>query len=75
VATVGYSIGTAQWPIASGAIMLFFTNCAAIVLSAGLVFLVIGVRPQNAVADRQHFIARYRIAIAVLLVWGCQFRS
>jgi hypothetical protein len=50
--------------------MLFFTNCAAIVLSAGLVFLVIGVRPQNAVADRQHFIARYRIAIAVLLVMG-----
>jgi uncharacterized hydrophobic protein (TIGR00271 family) len=70
LATVGYSIGTAQWPIASGAIMLFFTNCAAIVLSAGLVFLVIGVRPQNAVADRQHFIARYRIAIAVLLVMG-----
>ena len=70
LATVGYGIGTTQWPIASGAIMLFFTNCAAIVLSAGLVFLVIGVRPQIAVTDRQHFIARYRIAIAVLLVMG-----
>ena len=70
LATIGYGIGTAQWPIASGALMLFLTNFAAIVLSAGLVFLVIGVRPQNAVADRQHFIARYRIAIAVLLVMG-----
>ena len=70
LATVGYGIGTAQWPIASGALMLFLTNFAAIVLSAGLVFLLIGVRPQSAVADRQHFIARYRIAIAVLLLLG-----
>ena len=70
LATVGYGIGTAQWPIASGALMLFLTNFAAIVLSAGLVFLLIGVRPQSAVADRQHFIARYRIAIAVLVLLG-----
>lgn len=70
LATVGYGIGTVQWPIASGALMLFLTNFAAIVLSAGLVFLLIGVRPQSAVADRRHFIARYRIAIAVLVVLG-----
>ena len=70
LATVGYGIGTVQWPIASGALMLFLTNFAAIVLSAGLVFLLVGVRPQSAVADRQHFIARYRIAIAVLLLLG-----
>lgn len=70
LATVGYGIGTAQWPIASGALMLFLTNFAAIVLSAGLVLLLVGVRPQSAVADRQHFIARYRIAIAVLLLLG-----
>ena len=70
LATIGYGIGTAQWPIASGALMLFLTNFAAIVLSAGLVFLLIGVRPQSAVADRRHFIARYRIAIAVLVLLG-----
>ncbi|MFZ3263525.1 MAG: DUF389 domain-containing protein [Terriglobales bacterium] len=70
LATVGYGIGTAQWPIASGSFMLFLTNFAAIVLSAGLVFLLIGVRPQIAGTDRQHFIARHRIAIAVLVLLG-----
>ena len=70
LATVGYGIGTAQWPIAGGAFMLFLTNFAAIVLSAGLVFLVIGVRLQSPASDRQHFIARYRIAIAVLVTPG-----
>jgi len=50
--------------------MLFLTNFAAIVLSADWFFLLIGVRPQSAVADRRHFIARYRIAIAVLVVLG-----
>lgn len=70
LATVGYGIGTLQWPVASGAVMLFLTNFAAIVLSAGLVFLFIGVRPHSADADRQHFIARHRIAIAVLVVLG-----
>ncbi len=54
--------------IASGALMLFFTNFAAIVLSAGLIFLLIGVRPQGAAPERQHFIARHRIAIAILMV-------
>ena len=70
LATVGYGIGTAQGAIASGAFMLFLTNFAAIVLSAGLVFLTIGVRPQSAGADGQHFIARYRIVIAVLVLLG-----
>ena len=65
LAVAGYGIGTGQWPIASGALMLFFTNFAAIVLSAGLIFLLIGVRPQGAAPERQHFIARHRIAIAI----------
>lgn len=69
LATVGYGIGTAQSTIASGALMLFLTNFAAIVLSAGLVFLLIGVRPRGSGTD-QHFIARHRIAIAVLLLLG-----
>jgi uncharacterized hydrophobic protein (TIGR00271 family) len=68
LATVGYGIGTAQWAIASGALMLFITNFAAIVLSAGLVFLLIGVRPRSVDPERQNFIARYRITIAVLVL-------
>lgn len=51
LATVGYGIGTVQWPIASGALMLFATNFAPIVLSAGLLFLLIGARPQGTVPE------------------------
>ena len=67
--TVGYGIGTLQWSVARGALMLFFTNFAAIVLSAGLVFLLIGVRPR-AFTERQNFISRHRISIAVLILVG-----
>jgi uncharacterized hydrophobic protein (TIGR00271 family) len=63
--TAGYGIGTAQWKIASGAFMLFFTNFTAIVLSASLVFLLIGFRPRLHLLGEQHqVIVRWRIAIA-----------
>jgi uncharacterized hydrophobic protein (TIGR00271 family) len=71
LATVGYGIGTRQWAIASGAFTLFFTNFTAIVLSASLVFLLIGVRPQiERLGQEHHLLIRWRIAIAaaVLLV-------
>ena len=71
LATVGYGIGTRQWTVASGAFMLFFTNFTAIVLSASLVFLLIGVRPQiERLGQEHHLLIRWRIAIAaaVLLV-------
>lgn len=70
LATIGYGIGTLQWSLASGALMLFLTNFAAIVLSAGLVFLAVGVRPQKINADRQKFLSRHRIAIAALILTG-----
>ncbi|MDP9162087.1 MAG: TIGR00341 family protein [Acidobacteriota bacterium] len=70
LAIVGYGIGTLQWSIASGALMLFLTNFAAIVLSAGLVFLVVGVRPQKVDQDGQNFLSRHRIAIAFLILAG-----
>lgn len=71
LATVGYGIGTRQWTIASGAFMLFFTNFTAIVLSASLVFLLIGLRPQiERLGESHRLLVRWRIAIAagVLLV-------
>ena len=70
LATIGYGIGTLQWSIASGALMLFLTNFAAIVLSAGLVFLVVGIRPQKADEGSEHFLSRHRIAIAALVLVG-----
>jgi len=71
LATVGYGIGTHQWMIASGAFMLFFTNFTAIVLSASLVFLLLGLRPQvQRMGESHRLLIRWRIAIAaaVLLV-------
>lgn len=71
LATVGYGIGTRQWDIARGALMLFFTNFTAIVLSASLVFLLIGLRPQvERVGENHRLLVRWRIAVAagVLLV-------
>ena len=44
LATVGYGISTGQWLVASGAFMLFITNLASIVVSADIVFLMVGLR-------------------------------
>ena len=44
LATVGYGISTRQWLVASGAFMLFITNLASIVVSADIVFLMVGLR-------------------------------
>ncbi len=71
LATVGYGLGTRQWMIARGAFMLFCTNFTAIVLSASLIFLLIGLRPQVERLGESHpLLIRWRIAIAaaVLLV-------
>jgi len=65
LATVGYGLGTRQWIIARGAFMLFFTNFTAIVLSASLVFLIIGLRPQvQRLGESHRLLIRWRIAIA-----------
>ena len=42
---VGYGIGTQQWQIASGALILFLTNLAAIVFASAGVFMLLGFRP------------------------------
>ncbi|HVP44691.1 MAG TPA: TIGR00341 family protein [Terriglobales bacterium] len=69
LATVGYGIGTRQWTVASGAFMLFFTNFTAIVLSASLVFLLIGFRPEvERFGERHLLLVRWRIAIAAALL-------
>ncbi len=69
LATVGYGIGTRQWIVARGAFMLFFTNFTAIVLSASLVFLLIGLRPQaDRFGERHRLLVRWRIGIAVAVL-------
>lgn len=45
LATAGYGLSTSQFWITGGALLLFFTNLAAIVLSGASVYLLLGMRP------------------------------
>jgi uncharacterized hydrophobic protein (TIGR00271 family) len=67
LATAGYGVATLQGAVAGGGFMLFFTNLTSIVISAALVFLLIGFRPRE---EADHLLVRYRILVAagVLLV-------
>jgi uncharacterized hydrophobic protein (TIGR00271 family) len=66
LATVGYGISTRQWPVASGSFMLFFTNLASIIVSADLVFLLVGVRHGRAPSQQEgaSWWIRHRMAIS-----------
>jgi uncharacterized hydrophobic protein (TIGR00271 family) len=67
LATVGYGISTRQWNVASGAFMLFFTNLASIIVSADIVFALVGVRhPRLATQQEENWWVRHRTAIS----WG-----
>ena len=71
LATVGYGISTHQWSIARGAFLLFFTNLVAIVISANIVFYLVGFRSrQDPQGAGRHLLFRYRVLIAwsVLIV-------
>jgi uncharacterized hydrophobic protein (TIGR00271 family) len=65
LATSGYGLATGQWAIGRGGFMLFFTNLTAIVLSATVVFLLVGFRPRN---EENHWLVRNRVlAVAGIL--------
>ncbi|MGE0404848.1 MAG: TIGR00341 family protein [Candidatus Korobacteraceae bacterium] len=69
LATTGYGIATGQWAVAGGAFMLFFTNLTTIAISASLVFLAAGFRPQEQfAADAPHVLVRYRVLISALVL-------
>ena len=64
LAVVGYGLGTAQFDLAAGSLLLFLTNLAAIVLAAAVVFLLLGIRPP-AQDDRDQQ-ARYGLKMAIV---------
>ena len=71
LATTGYGLSTQQWAIARGSFLLFFTNLVAIVISAHLVFVLVGFRARLDLSRAPHrLLVRYRtlIAYAVLVV-------
>ncbi|MCP4357989.1 MAG: DUF389 domain-containing protein, partial [Chloroflexi bacterium] len=45
LAVVGYGLGLTQFEIATGALLLFLTNLAAIILAGAVTFLLLGFRP------------------------------
>jgi uncharacterized hydrophobic protein (TIGR00271 family) len=48
LAVVGYGLGYGLYRLAGGALLLFVTNLTAIILSAAIVFLLLGFRPTQA---------------------------
>ncbi len=64
IATVGFGLGTANWPIALGALLLFATNLIAIALAAAAMAALCGFRP--------HFVRRGWVgqASVILIVGG-----
>lgn len=52
LATLGFGLGTADWTIATGSLLLFATNLVAIALAAAVVAALYGFRPDYQMARR-----------------------
>ena len=59
---VGYGLGSLQWEIANGALLLFLTNLAAIVFASAVTFLLLGFRPTR---DERSQNVRRGVAVAI----------
>lgn len=59
----GWALGTADFPLAGGAFLLFLTNLSAIVLVGAVTFVLLGVRP-----TRVHRSVRVRRALALAVL-------
>ena len=68
LATVGLSISMGNVRVAGGAFLLFLTNIAAISLAAGVVFLLLGIRPQSWGAESRRQLRRRLFASFLLLL-------
>jgi uncharacterized hydrophobic protein (TIGR00271 family) len=64
----GYGLGTAQFEIAAGSLILFATNLAAIILSAAVVFLLLGFRPPTQSDRDEQARSGLRMAIIALVL-------
>lgn len=67
LAVVGYGLGLAQFEIASGALLLFLTNLAAIILAAAIIFLLLGFRPPARMERDEQAKFGLRMAIIALV--------
>jgi uncharacterized hydrophobic protein (TIGR00271 family) len=67
LAVVGYAVSAGQGVMAGGAFLLFITNLVAIIISAAIVFILVGYRPHEADV-KGHLKLRYRIAISAVVL-------
>jgi uncharacterized hydrophobic protein (TIGR00271 family) len=67
LSVVGYGLSTRQGSIAGGAFLLFITNLVAIVISALLVFRLIGFQPLRE-AELGRWKLKYRVGISTLVL-------
>lgn len=64
LATAGYGLSTSQFWIVGGALLLFLTNLAAIVLSGVAIYLLLGMRPTR----KERLTVVNKAAVIVILV-------
>jgi uncharacterized hydrophobic protein (TIGR00271 family) len=64
---VGYGLGSAEFQIANGALLLFVTNLSAIILAGAITFLLVGFRPARAEYGQQMQRGIF-LAIVVLVI-------
>ncbi len=66
LATVGIGVAWLRWDVAGGAMLLFFTNLIAIIAASGLIFFLLGFRPQHR-KQRTRIFRRAVISSTILL--------
>lgn len=64
LAVVGFAISNRQFAAAGGAFLLFVTNLVSIIISAAVVFLLMGFRPHRE-DEESRLKLKYRLAISV----------
>ncbi|HUU15235.1 MAG TPA: TIGR00341 family protein [Terriglobia bacterium] len=67
LAVVGYGLSSGQGSTAAGAFLLFVTNLVAIIISAALVFWLMGYRPGGQAEEGQRKL-KYRMAASCLVL-------
>jgi uncharacterized hydrophobic protein (TIGR00271 family) len=68
LATVGLGLSLGDARVAGGAFLLFVTNIAAISLAGGVVFLLLGIRPQTWGRESRRRLWRRMVASFILLL-------
>ncbi len=67
LSVAGYGLGSSQYTIAGGALLLFTTNLSAIILAAAAIFLLLGFRPTRA-EEGMHMRRGITLSILALIV-------